>query len=149
MFFRNNIYKLRFWFWNFELFWFTRDAEATWNRFTHYPMVCRRGIDISLVHVKDFDRAGDYALTVDSSEVWSYGGVKHLDVAAVANFVINAKQPASHMTVIDAARQGGTLEHFALVLRFLKVETSRSWSQQSQRCPCLRYRTHVCYLQVR
>lgn len=87
-----------------------------------------QAISVLLDHMKDFPRAEEYALKVDSSEVWSSLGVKQLEAGRMApgvNSLIKAKDPAPYMSVIDAARNGGSAEDFELVVKFLKFARNK------------------------
>ena len=82
-----------------------------------------QAIGVLLDSMKNFSRAEEYALKVDTTEVWSALGVKQLEsgqIAAGVNSLIKAKDPAPYMSVIDAARKGGNAADFDLVVKFLK-----------------------------
>lgn len=104
-----------------ELF---EEAFAIHQKFEQHALA----IGVLLDHMKDFNRAEEYALKVDSSEVWSTLGVKQLEggkMAAGVNSLIKAKDPAPYMSVIEAARQGGNPADFELVVKFLKFARNK------------------------
>lgn len=95
------------------------EAFAIHQKFEQHP----QAVAVLLDHMKDFPRAEEYALKVDTSDVWSVLGVKQLEagkMAAGVNSLIKAKDPAPYMSVIEAARKGGNPADFELVVKFLK-----------------------------
>eukprot|EP00737_Agarophyton_chilense_P003254 gb/GEZJ01003787.1/.p1 GENE.gb/GEZJ01003787.1/~~gb/GEZJ01003787.1/.p1 ORF type:complete len:1487 (-),score=292.94 gb/GEZJ01003787.1/:474-4934(-) len=100
------------------------EAFAIHQKFEEHPLA----ITVLLDNMKDFTRAEEYALKVDTSEVWSVLGVKQLEagkMAAGVNALIKAKDPAPYMSVIEAARAGGNPEDFQLVVKFLKFARNK------------------------
>lgn len=95
------------------------EAYAIHQKFEQHALA----IGVLLDNMGDFPRAEEYALKVDTSDVWSALGVKQLEsgkMAAGVNSLIKAKDPAPYMSVIEAARKGGNPADFELVVRFLK-----------------------------
>eukprot|EP00172_Hildenbrandia_rubra_P003693 Plantae.Rhodophyta-Hildenbrandia_rubra.ctg6205.p1 GENE.Plantae.Rhodophyta-Hildenbrandia_rubra.ctg6205~~Plantae.Rhodophyta-Hildenbrandia_rubra.ctg6205.p1 ORF type:complete len:1699 (+),score=311.37 Plantae.Rhodophyta-Hildenbrandia_rubra.ctg6205:5143-10239(+) len=86
-------------------------------------------IGVLLDHLKDFQRAEEYALKVEKSEVWSKLGVAQLqkgELAAGVSSLVKAKDPAPYMEVIKAARTaGGSPEDFSIVVKFLKFARNK------------------------
>lgn len=85
-------------------------------------------IGVLLTNLNDFQRAEEYALKVDTSDVWSALGVKQLEsglMAAGVNSLIKSKDPAPYMAVIEAARNGGKPADFELVVKFLKFARNK------------------------
>lgn len=85
-------------------------------------------IGVLLEHMKDFGRAEEYSLKVDTSEVWSALGVKQLEagqMSAGVNSLIKSKDPSSYMSVIEAARKGGSPGDYELVVKFLKFARNK------------------------
>eukprot|EP00177_Eucheuma_denticulatum_P003509 GFKZ01006348.1.p1 GENE.GFKZ01006348.1~~GFKZ01006348.1.p1 ORF type:complete len:1728 (+),score=282.49 GFKZ01006348.1:317-5500(+) len=104
-----------------ELF---EQAFAIHQKFDQHPLA----IGILLDHLKDFPRAEEYALKVDTSDVWSALGVKQLEAGQMAsgvNSLIKAKDPAPYMSVIEAARSGGEPGDYELVVKFLKFARNK------------------------
>lgn len=104
-----------------ELF---EEAFAIHQKFEQHA----EAINVLLDHLKDFNRAEEYALKVDSSEVWSSLGVKQLEagrMSAGVNSLIKAKDPAPYMSVIEVAREGGSPADFELVVKFLKFARNK------------------------
>eukprot|EP00178_Gracilaria_changii_P011059 TRINITY_DN3179_c0_g1_i1.p1 TRINITY_DN3179_c0_g1~~TRINITY_DN3179_c0_g1_i1.p1 ORF type:complete len:1727 (-),score=283.16 TRINITY_DN3179_c0_g1_i1:8574-13754(-) len=100
------------------------EAFAIHQKFEQHPLA----ITVLLDNMKDFARAEEYALKVDTSEVWSVLGVKQLEagkMAAGVNALIKAKDPAPYMAVIEAARAGGNPQDFELVVKFLKFARNK------------------------
>ena len=100
------------------------EAFAIHQKFEQHVLA----INVLLGSMEDFSRAEEYAMKVDSSEVWSALGVKQLEagkMAAGVNSLIKAKDPAPYMAVIDAARNEGDPADFELVVKFLKFARNK------------------------
>lgn len=91
-------------------------------------------IRLLLVHLKDFDCAGNYALKVGSSEEWSSLGVKQLKaghLVACFNSLVKSKDPAPYMAFIEELRKGGNDKDFELVLMFMKFARNNAKNARS------------------
>ena len=83
-----------------ELF---EEAFTVYYKAENYEMA----IGVLLDHLKDFQRAEEFALKVEKPEVWSKLGVAQLhdgQLATGVNSLIKAKDPSPYMEVINAAR---------------------------------------------
>lgn len=110
-----------------ELF---EEAFAIHQKFEQHA----QAIVVLLDHMKDFDRAEDYALKVESRDVWSSLGVKQLEAGRMAsgvNSLLRAKDPAPYMSVIEAARRGGDPADFELVVKYLKFARNKVKDQRA------------------
>lgn len=82
-------------------------------------------LDVLLDHIKDFDRAQEFAIRMDRPDVWLRLGIVQLENGLVAEGVrslIKAKDISQHALVVDASRNDAeTTDDFKMVAKFMRV----------------------------
>lgn len=82
-------------------------------------------LDVLLEHIKDFDRAQEFAIRMDRPDVWLRLGIVLLENNIVADGIkslIKAKDVTQHVLVVDASRYSAeSTEDFKMVAKFMRV----------------------------
>lgn len=103
------------------------DAELYEEAYTIYYKFERfdEALDVLLEHIKDFDRAMEFAIRMDRTDVWLRLGVVQLENGLVADGIrslIRAKDLSHHALVVDTARhEADSNEDFKMVAKFMRI----------------------------
>lgn len=82
-------------------------------------------LDVLLEHIKDFDRAQEFAVRMNRADVWLKLGVVLLENGVVAEGIrslIRAKDVSNYKLVVEASRYSAeSTEDFKMVAKFMRV----------------------------
>lgn len=82
-------------------------------------------LDVLLDHLKDFDRAQEFAIRMNRVDVWLRLGIAQLENAFVADGIkslMRAKDVTQHSLVVDASRNDAeTTDDFKMIAKFMRV----------------------------
>lgn len=85
-------------------------------------------IDVLINHIKDFDRAAEYAAKADRAEVWSLLGRSMVESGVIAEGVkclMRAKDPTHYVLVIESSREHASDDDYNVVVKYLMVVRKR------------------------
>lgn len=94
-------------------------------------------LDVLLEHIKDFDRAQEFAIRMDRPDVWIRLGVVQLENNFVADGIrslMKAKDVSHHALVVEASRYSAeTNSDFKMIAKFLRVARKKIREPESAR----------------
>lgn len=94
-------------------------------------------LDVLLEHIKDFDRAQEFAIRMNRVDVWLRLGVKQIENGLVADGVrslIRAKDVTQHAIVVEAARHHAeSNDDFKMVSKFMRIARKKIREPESAR----------------
>ncbi|KAJ8904263.1 hypothetical protein NDN08_000787 [Rhodosorus marinus] len=79
-------------------------------------------MEVLIKHIKDWDRASEYAAKVDRPEVWTILGTSMLESGVIEEGVkclMRAKDPTQYALVITAALEHAKDEEYSIVVKYL------------------------------
>ena len=90
-------------------------------------------IDVLLEHIKDLERAKDYANACNLDEVWSSLALAQLDTGHVSDAIesyVKSKDPSQYQRVISAAQDA---DKYDALITFLKMARQKDFGTQEAR----------------
>jgi len=80
-------------------------------------------------HIKDFDRASEYAARVDRADVWALLGRSMVESGVIEEGVkclMRARDPSHYMLVIESSREHAKDAEYAIVVKYLLAVRKRT-----------------------
>lgn len=97
------------------------EAYTIYYKFQKYD----DALDVLLDHIKDFDRAQEFAIRMDRADVWLRLGIVQIENGLVADGIrslIRAKDVSQYAIVVDASRNvADSNDDFKMISKFMRI----------------------------